>query len=329
MSERTLREDPIAYRIEYARIARLLQKKSPPPRKGSTGDEGGEKAGPSGHLELSAAATRAIDSALRGLTPEQESAGMDFQDLSADAADLVWKASGELERLRWRWVGRRPPWYVRWLGWRHWRRRREYLALADFLDRVLEPATVVLYFSCQVEEGRFEAELLEMLQARAFAIQRTLRRPLAERWRPKADLELSNLWLLAYLSQLLGPAPAEPRPRPWPIAWLAWMGRRGRLVLAWLGVTRWRQPAEPNYRVRYNLACLFSRLAAQFEGKGQLSDFCLREAEHQLRLSLEALHGVRRAALADWARTDPGLAEFRGAQGHRFDQIVPTVHPAG
>lgn len=315
MSDRSLQEDSLYYRLEYARIARLLEEKTRPrsPEKPS-----------SPQLPLSRAASKAIDATLSELIPEQEAAGADSDFLWMSAAALALEAEDQLRRLRWRWVGRRPVWYLRVLGRRHRQRRREYLVLAEFLDQVLEPATVALYFSCLVEEDRVDAD--EPMLDRRRPPNRPLRRAkLSGKNFSHGDFDC---WMRDYLSYLVGSAePAEPteerqKRRPGALMrLLTRLARHEKRLLAWLGVTWFRPPTEPNYRVRYNLACLFSRAAAHSDDREDLLD----AAERQLQLALDALRGARRRALAEWALRDPGLASLRNAEGYRFARIVPAA----
>jgi hypothetical protein len=327
MTSRSAREDPTYYRFKYARIARLLEKETEIQREKDrevSREEISQGKVPEGEpptprLTLSPAASQAIAAALRGLTPEQESEGTDSNLLQWDAITLLLEAGVQLRRLRWRWVGRRPAWYVRLLGWHHRQRRREYLLLGEFLDRVLEPAIVILYFSCRLEEG-FPVDAWDLPQPDG-----PLRRP----WKATSPVSLKEIdsWAEEYLACLLSPwhlgeAPEEVDPPRahrtllWPLIWLV---DRERRLLGWLGVTKLRPRPETHYRVRYNLACLFSRLAGNEE-----AEIFLNIAERQLQLSLEALHGTRRAALADRARMDPALETLRKAGGYRFERIVPS-----
>jgi hypothetical protein len=321
MTPRSPREDPTYYRFKYARIAGLLERKTEASRErrseeAAPGDLP-DQAAPVPHFAQSPAASQAIAAALRGLTPEQEAEGMDSRWLPVDAARLIFEASRQLRQLRWMWVGRRPAWYVRWWGWRHWRQRREYLLLGEFLNRVLEPAAVVLYFSCRLEEGS-PVDIWNLPPPHG-----RLRR----RWPEGQPASLAEIesWSAAYLSCILGRWYAEEdadamdrrRVRSWPLIWL---GNQGKRLLGRLGVTRFRPRQEIHYRVRYNLACLFSRFAA----REKAAEILLSVAERQLQLSLEELHGTRRAALADRARRDPALEALRRASGYRFERIVPS-----
>jgi hypothetical protein len=335
MSKRRLKEDSIYYRLEYARIARLLERRpgARPDRElrrheAAELDEEVEALPRADRLTLSAAASRAINAALRELTPEQEAALSPESELWRDAARLVLRAAVELNDLHWQWAGRRPPWYVRWLGWRHLRRRREYLVLANFLDRVLEPTAVVLFFSCLLEEEKVSP--IEVLWAGYEPPNGPLRRPWAE-WEEPVDFDPEQPregdvypWLKDYLADLVGPHPLdiekERRARPRPLQLLHDLAHLEERLLAWLGATRLRARAAPNYRVHYNLACLFSRSADQAE---RLRADCLWTARRHLELSLNTLRGPLREGLAEWAWKDPGLKTLRDDEAYGFERVVP------
>jgi hypothetical protein len=147
-----------------------------------------------------------------------------LEEVERDALALVGQTSAVLAKAGWRWVGRRPRWYVRAVRRAYMRIRRPRSPrpdgqLLEFLDRTLEPAAVVLVSSCRVEQGQLSDvsaldrgdEALPPLDRRAFFD--------------------SYDWVGRYVAELL----REPSP-----------GRRRR---------------SPTYRVHYNLACLFSRRA--------------------------------------------------------------------
>jgi hypothetical protein len=332
MSTRTLQEDSIYYRLEYARIARLLEGERRPEESRRPGarfedDRDIEPTIPPLRLSLSAAAKETIEVVIGELTPEQRARGeagrrrkgeVYLPDrLWIDAARLTARAGDELWRLRWRWVGRKPPWYVRWLGWRHWRRRREYLVLAEFLDRVLEPAAVVLYFSCLIELEIISPDWILQEQPRA---PRPLKRPRRHRGIPH-DEPFRRAYLLELVSRAQpAPRPEEPEgPRRWR-RWLpAFLMNNLRRLHGWLGVVQHHRLEEPHYRVRYNLACLFSRASVTAADE----EAFLSAAEAQLRLALDTLRGKRRTALAEWAWQDPGLEALRNSELYGFAAILP------
>jgi len=332
MSARTLQEDSIYYRLEYARIARLLEgeRRSEESRRSALrfeDDRDIEPTIPPLRLSLSAAAEETIEAVIGELTPEQRARGEAGRrrkgdvyrpdPLWIDASRLTAQAGDELWRLRWRWVGRKPPWFVRWLGWRHWRRRREYLVLAEFLDRVLEPAAMILYFSCLVELEIVSPDWILQEQPRA-------PRPL-KRLRRHRGIPYDEPFRRAYLQELVsraqqgrrsGEPEGERRWRRWLPAFLLDNLKR---LYGWLGVVQHHLLEEPHYRVRYNLACLFSR-ASVHATDGEAFLFA---AETQLRLALDALHGKRRTALAEWAWRDPGLEALRNSELYGLRDILP------
>jgi hypothetical protein len=281
MSKPTLTSDPTYYRIEYSRVAQLLHQLTPARDKA-----------------LAEAAVQSKDKplveALELALPEtgfgrQRVAG----PLSAQSRALVVTARDELSRLGWRWLGRRPPGYAQRLRRVSSANRR----LAAFLADVLEPATVVLYFSCVVEEEeKFEIDGLD----RPRPSKQLVDRKAGSR---EGKDRVSQEWLRAYLHELMAPAQAPSG---------AWKRAAARI-----GVTRWRQPSKTNYRVQYNLACLFSRLAEKASPDDRAERYVSRAAE-QLELCLSQLAGVPYRALFDWAQRDPGLAELRRSRPKIF-----------
>jgi hypothetical protein len=280
MSKPTITSDPTYYRVEYSRIAQGLHELTAVHREGtarsvSLWDD-----------EVVAAAVRLVNPE----TPFEQEHVVDVisarpEPLSVEPRALIAATRRELVRLGWRWAGRTPPWYVRRLR----RVRPAEHRLAIFLDEVLEPATVVLYFSCRIEEGaKWEINASDLSQPR----ERALDRRAATDRSPDA---VSDRWLLEYLTDLIGPLPAPPSGL--------------KRAAAWAGVARWRRPSEPNYRVRYNLACLFSRRART--SPPDKAGLYLELARLQLDLCLSQLGGSRRRAVVEWAEHDPGLAELR------------------
>lgn len=329
MSGLSLQEDTIYYRAEYARIARLLERETEPQesfddperRELLPQEEAGRQ--PSSEISLSRKDLGTIEAILDELTPEQMVAGDDSLLLWMDAAALALRAGQQLKRLRWHWVGRRPVWYLRWWGWLHW--RRQHLLLGEFLDSVLEPVSVTLYFSCLLQEDCV-GDPREILRPAPRSLQ-PLRRPTLDD-EASIDLDEAESWLRTYLSHLIYSAGAlaarngrPPQRHQRLLQHLYRLAHREERLLGWLGVT-WMRPAAPlNYRPRYNLACLFSRAAARSERP----EVFLDAAAGQLRLALEALHGSRRSALAEWARNDPALRTLRDADGgRRFYWVIPS-----
>jgi len=340
MSGRTLQEDSVYYRLEYARIARLLESTR---RHGKVRSWRArfdpsdiEPTIPPLRLSLSAAAKETIDAVIGELTPEQKALSNgprpvppekpQSESLNLDASNLATTASEELWRLRWHWVGRQPPWYVRLPGLpgrRHWHRRREYLVLAEFLDRVLEPAAIILHFSCRITEGQMNDPdwILEGPKESPWP----LKRPSRRQWRNSPEDELHH-WLRKYLLELVKRATPKPPSKDPELRHRGWRRWLPSLLLdslqnlyGWLGVVCHHPTEDPHYRVRYNLACLFARASTRAADRGKF----LRAAEEQLQLALKALHGTRRAALAEWAWRDPGLAALRDAEDYGLKEILP------
>lgn len=263
-------QDPVAYRVDYSLAVQALHARSESPAK--------EEA-----YELERLG-EIIETVRHGLLVGEGGPAPDLEWAQDLCARLVKASARELNRQGWRWPGRRPPWFVRY------RRRPRNRRLAEFLDGVLEPAAVVLFWSCQIELGGSLWWREEM----------DYRQP--DRLLLVFDSEPGEVdirWLASYLNEMLDPDPAPPR---------GW-----RSHLARLGVSRLRRRSEPNPRVRYNLACLCSRLAGSpYATRDEDSpQILLRIAAAQLAAALDGLDGHRREALSEWSRQDPGLAVLR------------------
>jgi hypothetical protein len=262
--------DPTTYRIEYSLAVELLHAASK--------DEAQEAPLPEGAVESLAELSRVVEIARSALSREER--GLEHGgEASKQALNLVQASATELSRQGWRYPGRRPPWYVRYRCKRHSRR------LAEFLNRVLEPATVVLFWSSLVEEGW---PTLEFEASTGPVDRRQLLAALREERSAAAQL------LRAYLYEMLDPK-HEPLS-PW------------QRLLAHLGAVRLRPRSEPEPRIRYNLACLFSRIASR---KSPQAEQELTESARQLSIALAGSHGREREAMARWARRDPGLSHLR------------------
>jgi KTSC domain len=106
-------------------------------------------------------------------------------------------------------------------------------------------------------------------------------------------------------------------------------GRRAQ-VEARVGRTRYRAPRPPAARARYNLACLFARLALAADGRGGESD---RDAFvslgiRQLEAALSDSSDPRRDRLAAWARTDPGMRGLERFDPEGLAAVLATWGPA-
>lgn len=219
------------------------------------------------------------------------------------------QAASVLRRSGSRWVARRP---AGWAKLVRWRRSAAATRLIEFLNQTLEPSAVVLYWATRVEEGAMNpSQLLSLTRtdSSAKALDRRKFKPQdAEADPPSVE------WLEAYVQGLLTPKQAH----------------RGNLkrLAGWTGVSRHRAPLTPNYRVRYNLACLFSRAArrahpeTKFRPESDLAEFFLDESLRQLRDCLDQVGRVRREKLVRWAWRDPGLAFVRLKRKAAFRSLV-------
>lgn len=242
-----------------------------------------------------------------GMSADLSELETSFPAAEMEARWLLASAAAILLRSGRRWVGCPPSRLGRaWARVRHrWarlRRRAHPLAsarLAAFLEEVVEPAALVLFWSAGV--GRESEDLTIDLRARAAA-------PLDRRqWIG----DESDRWRRDYLDYLLAPM-LLPRSRP-------------RRLLAALGLSRFSQPRRPGYRVDYNLACLLSRLLAFDRQRiaGQEREAIVNAAATHLRRSLDALGSERRRRVARWAWRDPGLAALRReSDGAPFRRIA-------
>jgi hypothetical protein len=249
-----------------------------------------------------------------------------------DAEELLAVVNQALSHAGQRWAGRSRAWYARLKPRRSPARAGE---VAEFLDRVVEPAAVVLLLSARLELGQSEAieeMLLDEVKRRRDGppvVEPPLvdreqgpRRPRRRRQRQAVDSPdqaADDAWLMAYLRMLLTDERRQARP-----------GVPARLLAA-LGVPRWRRLRPPSYRARYNVACLLSRLTsrrANARDREDASEFA-REAAHQLRRCFNALPpGPRRDRLARWAWQDPGLEGLRDFDRNRFASVVGRQRPS-
>lgn len=239
-----------------------------------------------------------------------------------DALDLVGAATMALERAGWRWVGRRPPRYLRWIKglaapWgRHPRAARD-LELARFLSWVVEPAAVVVLFSAWLLDARAKTRSADQIDA-IFPYAEIITaivenektsgppKPLDRATRTTS----SPAWLISYLARLVADWPLETR--------------RLARVEARLGRTRLRGPRRVSARVRYSLACLFSRLGlvASERDEKHVTDRFLQIAAVQLEYALISLPDRERNDLVGWANTDPGLRGLCDLREGEFEEIV-------
>lgn len=322
--ERQLR-DPTWYRIQYALALQCLE----------ISVKGGDWKSAEGWPKGMSLSQPDLDAAWK------ESFGADAQDLlmrladdqrsvqwpseepateaTRRAEDLFATAAWVLNEAGWHWVGRRPPRFVKWWRgiaswpgrayWKARRRGREAPVAYDrqllrFLSKVAEPTAVILYCSTIVDEyKRFRDLVLE----RADPV------PLDRRKLASVD---PDEWAVQYLSVLLADERIDER----------WLAR----LIGRLGRTQLRAPAVPDPRARYGLACMFSRLAAQAEARGDAEALpaFLWSSAAQLDGALSASPDDRREALAAWARVDPDLDGLRDHARSTFDTIVARWGPA-
>ena len=310
--------DPTWYRISYSLAAQKLHAAH------------GTK--PAGRyvkrLDVSAsAAVKEMGSLRRSVSASGEKG---FKDAEDDALEVIRVTAAVLADMGWRWAGRNPSWYVSWSERlpaallrlvRRLRRkpRRRSIAgdwpLAKFLDRTVEPAAVLLVWSARIERHALESPLgceLRKLEDHLIALAEN---PASER-RPNKELRPDRRqyapdgdWLCRYVIELADDR--DPKHDRW------------KRFLAWLGVSRYRLRGKANYRVQYELACLFSRLAQKRPGAdGKANEAVVERAREHLGRSLSELPEPRRTETAGWARQDPGLAGLRDFDKSKFNQLV-------
>jgi hypothetical protein len=171
--------------------------------------------------------------------------------------------------------------------------------LTTFLDRTLEPAAVVMLCSARLERG--EPVPLEIgAKDHSYVV--------ADRGAKQIDRK----WLGAYVTELTADnAPTRTR-------WQR-LAKRIRIL-------KYRDAGSPNYRVRYNLACLFARAAA---AEAKPSDVPRKEllarAAKELQSALVGVDALRRERVVEWARMDPGLAGLRSGAPELFEASLATA----
>ena len=90
-----------------------------------------------------------------------------------------------------------------------------------------------------------------------------------------------------------------------------------------------RPDAEISYRARYNLACLFSRIAMQSIREERPWELYIVESARQLELCVARVSGRRRAAIQAWAWRDPAFIGLKELSWSEFSRILgpqPEVH---
>lgn len=218
------------------------------------------------------------------------------------AEQLLVKVRQQLWGAGWRQVGRRPPlWRRRKLRSRRWPPRDSEIRderVADFLDRTVEPATIVLLWSTRLMQGR-RLDFLSRPAPRALWRVSAPPRP-----RGGGTPHTRERAYEAYLLQLLSRPPRRSVVRR-SLRWIGFALEPGRHV---------------SYRVRYNLACLLARAAVREEGEAQAQ--LLAMSVDQLATSFTDLEGPARDLLARWAWSDPGLRGARELLREDFIRIV-------
>jgi hypothetical protein len=267
MKRTDYKDDPIAYRIGYSRIAQTLHQASVDElRKSESRRLCGRKRADSKDEPSETVAEMVED--LVGSEPSQGRSA----NIEADALKLIAKASDELDELGLPFVG------STWGRVRGLYRWREPERLAKFLGEVLEPAALVLYFSVRIENGHRDPWLLNPPRPERPPDRREHRRD-------------ESAWLENYLGYLVNDGAAKGPPFP------------SRL---------WKSTGKVNYRVRYNLACMYARLGApRNASKVDARDAALKLAIKHLGIAIADARGGDRRALTAWAPFDPALAPLR------------------
>ena len=266
------REDPLTYRIAYSLIAQELHAWS---SAGSEPEPREPAPIPALRVREALAAVQREVPAPRLREATAGNAGLDraAEDGPAEQArELVDEVREELLRLRHRWVGQRQSRFERLMS-RRWSDTDS--RLAAFLAHVVEPATVAMYFSVRVEEGRGAG--LAPLPVETQPVDRRLR---------ASDGEAFEIWLHDYLERIRRPE------------------------------------AQISYRARYNLACLFSRLAVQSLGEERPWEPYVDESTRQLELCVARVSGRRRAAIQAWAWRDPAFVGLKELRWNEFSRIL-------
>jgi hypothetical protein len=297
MKRTSYEDDPIAYRISYSRIAQTLHLKSVEKQKDeeeqveqendakktAAKKTGGSKEAPAKRPRRKTVAELVKE--LVGEEPAQDKPA----DIEADALKLIEDAGNELTELGLPFVGRTWGKVRRAVRWREPKR------LARFLDEVLEPATVVLYFSARIENGHRDAWLLDPARPDTPP----------DRRRRESDQEA---WLKDYLGYLVKEGSSEGPSLP------------SRF---------WKDAEGVNYRVLYNIACMYARLGAprtKSKGKTEMADAALSLALEHLASAISGAHGSERRALSEWSRVDPALKPLReGDREKGFEEALKAA----
>ncbi len=313
--------DPTWYRISYSLAAQKLHAAN------------GTKKGPDGLVK---SPDKGASAAVKDMADLRSSVGVSgkrgFKEAEDDALEVIRVTAAVLADMGWRWAGRNPSWYVSWSERlpaallrlvRRLRRkpRRRSIAgdwpLAKFLDRTVEPAAVLLVWSARIERRVLKSLLRRELRELENHLIALAENRAPER-RPNKELRPDRRqyaeggggdWLFRYVIELADDR--DPEHDRW------------KRFVAWLGVSRYRLRGKANYRVQYELACLFSRLAQKRPGAdGKANAAVIERAREHLGRSLSELPEPRRTEAADWATRDPSLVGLRDADMSKFDQLV-------
>ena len=321
--------DPTWYRVRYALAVQCLQLATL--RTQSDEDEVGWPDGMAkGPGEWRKAYGLETASLLSSLYTDRASADSHLIDSAEatmkEAADLVASAAHVLEWAGWRWVGREPPAYVRHLnvlslpGIRPFNPGRD-LELARFLSRVVEPAAVILLFSAWALEAVADGDQARLPNLDFFTYEE-IRDTLAPSHSPLpppvdrcARADRGSGWLLDYLAGLSADWQLETG---YPRHSRGFLGRR------LLGA-----PRPVSFRVLYDLACLFSRLAlvARRRKDDRTEHSFLSIAGAQLEKVLFDTPDHQRTDFLALAQADPGLAGLRMLREKEFARIVTRWGP--
>ena len=311
--------DPTWYRISYSLAAQKLHAAH------------GTKKGADGLVK---SLDKSASAAVKDMADLRSSVGVSgkrgFKEAEDDALEVIRVTAAVLADMGWRWAGRNPSWYVSWSERlpaallrlvRRLRRkpRRRSIAgdwpLAKFLDRTVEPAAVLLVWSARIERRVLKSPLrreLRELENHLIALAENRapeRRPNKELRPDRRQYAAGGDWLYRYVIELADDR--DPEHDRW------------KRFVAWLGVSRYRLRDKANYRVQYELACLFSRLAQKRPGTdGKTNEAVAERAREHLGRSLSELPEPRRTEAADWATRDPSLVGVRDANRSKFDRLV-------
>jgi hypothetical protein len=291
MKKGSYERDPITYRIAYSRITHLL------------------------HLETKDKRRRRPSKRVRNLVADllQADPSRPDEDVAraalVDSLALLGNVRRELDELGWRWVGWPPS---------KFKLRRRFVSnevrrLGRFLDQVLEPCTVILYFAARTEMAGPDESLLPPRESNRLLDRREVK---FEPEKPAPSKE-TETWLHSYFDYLVTPPLQATQGFPGRFEWSARIG--------------WKQAKRVKPRVRYNLACLYSRLGDQFdaEGKEESAGRAFVCGFDQLRRSIAEAKEPECAVLAKWAPLDPAFEPLKRFSKPRFEEALAGALTSG